>query len=72
MTTPRSILYDVHRSINELKNLFKPDRDDDLENEGLFEKVDEILRQNRELLLKLDLIADNLSLIVNLLGKSGL
>lgn len=65
MSTPQSILYDIQYKINTLNKLLEGN-----EEEGdLFEKVNEILKSNREMISAISKIEELLSLLIKLLSK---
>jgi len=65
MTTPQSILYELHYKIGAISRLI----DGDEENNGIFERIDQVELQNDDIINSLQRIENQLSLIIQVLAN---
>ena len=67
MTTPQSILYELHYKIGCISRLI----DGDEQNDGIFERINEVEVQNEDIINSLQRIENQLSLLIQVLVKSN-
>ena len=67
MTTPQSILYELHYKIGAISRLI----DGDEENDGIFERISQVELQNDDIINSLQRLENQLSLIIQVLAKSN-
>ena len=67
MTTPQSILYELHYKIGTISRLM----DGDEENDGIFERINQVELQNEDIINSLQRLENQLSLIIQVLANSN-
>ncbi len=66
MTTPQSMLFQIHNKINELRRMFDPDEDSD---EDLFDRVRNIEEELHEMNERIKNLVSTQNLLIKLLDK---
>ena len=67
MTTPQSILYELHYKLGEVVRFIEGNED----SEGIIGRVETLEEQNDDIIIALQRIENQLSLIIQVLAKSN-